>query len=97
MSSAAFVKESLLTASVFDSISAIGSDHGSNMGNSTAQGNAVPASTAPAASVKVKTKAKEAESIKFFNTLEIDYISCSPFRIPTAKLAAAQAEIIQSN
>ena len=41
--------------------------------------------------------AGEAESIKFFNTLEIDYISCSPFRIPTAKLAAAQAEIIQSN
>ena len=41
--------------------------------------------------------AGEAESIKFFNTLEIDYISCSPFRIPTAKLAAAQAEIIQSS
>jgi pyruvate,orthophosphate dikinase len=41
--------------------------------------------------------AGEAESIHFFNTLEIDYISCSPFRIPTAKLAAAQAEIIQSN
>ena len=41
--------------------------------------------------------AGEAESIKFFNTLEIDYISCSPFRIPTAKLAAAQAQIMQSN
>ena len=41
--------------------------------------------------------AGEAESIHFFNTLEIDYISCSPFRIPTAKLADAQAEIIQSN
>ena len=41
--------------------------------------------------------AGEAESIHFFNTLEIDYISCSPFRIPTAKLAAAQAQIIQSN
>ena len=41
--------------------------------------------------------AGEAESIHFFNTLEIDYISCSPFRIPTAKLAAAQTEIIQSN
>jgi len=40
--------------------------------------------------------AGEAESIKFLNTLKIDYISCSPFRIPTAKLAAAQAEIIQS-
>ncbi|GIR15098.1 MAG: pyruvate, phosphate dikinase [Actinomycetota bacterium] len=40
--------------------------------------------------------AGEAESIHFFNTLAIDYISCSPYRIPTAKLAAAQAEIIQS-
>jgi phosphoenolpyruvate synthase/pyruvate phosphate dikinase len=27
--------------------------------------------------------------------LAIDYISCSPYRIPTAKLAAAQAEIIK--
>ncbi len=41
--------------------------------------------------------AGEANSIKFFNTLQIDYISCSPFRIPTAKLAAAQAEIIKTN
>ena len=39
--------------------------------------------------------AGEAESIYFFNSLAIDYISCSPYRIPTAKLAAAQAEIIK--
>ena len=37
--------------------------------------------------------AGEASSIHFLNTLGIDYISCSPFRIPTARLAAAQAEI----
>jgi len=37
--------------------------------------------------------AGEAVSIHFFNTLAIDYISCSPYRIPTAKLAAAQAQI----
>ena len=37
--------------------------------------------------------AGEASSIYFLNTLDIDYISCSPFRIPTARLAAAQAEI----
>ena len=41
--------------------------------------------------------AGEANSIQFFNTLQIDYISCSPFRIPTAKIAAAQAEIIKTN
>ena len=40
--------------------------------------------------------AGEAESIHFFNSLAIDYISCSPFRIPTAKLAAAQAQILNS-
>jgi pyruvate,orthophosphate dikinase len=40
--------------------------------------------------------AGEAESIHFFNSLAIDYISCSPFRIPTAKLAAAQAQIFNS-
>ena len=38
--------------------------------------------------------AGEARSIHFLNTLGIDYISCSPFRIPTARLAAAQAEIL---
>ena len=37
--------------------------------------------------------AGESDSIHFLNTLGIDYISCSPFRIPTARLAAAQAEI----
>ena len=40
--------------------------------------------------------AGEAKSIHFFNSLAIDYISCSPFRIPTAKLASAQAEIIKN-
>ena len=40
--------------------------------------------------------AGEAVSIHFFNTLAIDYISCSPYRIPTAKLAAAQAQILNS-
>ena len=40
--------------------------------------------------------AGESESIHFFNTLAIDYISCSPYRIPTAKLAAAQAQILNS-
>ncbi len=33
------------------------------------------------------------KSIRFFNSVGLDYISCSPFRVPVAKLAAAQAEI----
>ena len=36
--------------------------------------------------------AGDPNSINFLNTLKIDYISCSPFRIPTARLAAAQSE-----
>jgi len=32
-------------------------------------------------------------SIEFFHTLGLDYVSCSPYRVPTAILAAAQASI----
>jgi phosphoenolpyruvate synthase/pyruvate phosphate dikinase len=32
-------------------------------------------------------------SIRFFDELGLDYVSCSPFRVPTAKIAAAQAHI----
>ncbi|MBR6054202.1 MAG: pyruvate, phosphate dikinase [Bacteroidales bacterium] len=32
-------------------------------------------------------------SIKFFNSIGIDYVSCSPFRVPIARLASAQAAI----
>jgi len=32
-------------------------------------------------------------SIEFFHRLKLDYISCSPFRVPIARLAAAQASI----
>ncbi len=30
-------------------------------------------------------------SIRFFNSVGLDYVSCSPFRVPVARLAAAQA------
>ncbi len=32
-------------------------------------------------------------SIAFFNEVGLDYVSCSPFRVPVARLAAAQAEL----
>jgi pyruvate, orthophosphate dikinase len=35
----------------------------------------------------------EPASIAFFDSLGIDYISCSPYRVPIARLAAAQAAI----
>jgi pyruvate,orthophosphate dikinase len=31
------------------------------------------------------------DSIKFFYEAGLDYVSCSPFRVPIARLAAAQA------
>ena len=33
------------------------------------------------------------ESIKFFNKIGLDYVSCSPYRVPVAILAAARSEI----
>ena len=33
------------------------------------------------------------DSVKFCDTIGLDYVSCSPFRIPQAKLAAAQAVV----
>ena len=36
------------------------------------------------------------DTIEFLNSVGIDYVSCSPFRVPIARLAAAQAKIKQS-
>ena len=33
------------------------------------------------------------KSIEFFNRVGLDYVSCSPFRVPIARLAAAQSNI----
>jgi pyruvate, orthophosphate dikinase len=35
----------------------------------------------------------EPSSIAFFNSVGLDYVSCSPFRVPIARLSAAQAAI----
>jgi len=34
-------------------------------------------------------------SVRFFREAGLDYVSCSPFRVPIARLAAAQAELAQ--
>ena len=34
-------------------------------------------------------------SIAFCNSIQLDYVSCSPYRIPIARLSAAQAIIKQ--
>jgi pyruvate,orthophosphate dikinase len=35
------------------------------------------------------------ESVKFCHRLGLDYVSCSPFRVPIARLAAAQAALAE--
>ncbi|MCI6515012.1 MAG: hypothetical protein MR445_07185, partial [Erysipelotrichaceae bacterium] len=35
------------------------------------------------------------QSIEFFQSVGLDYVSCSPYRVPLARLAAAQAAIHQ--
>ena len=36
----------------------------------------------------------EPSSIEFFHNVGLDYVSCSPYRVPIARLAAAQANIL---
>jgi pyruvate,orthophosphate dikinase len=42
-------------------------------------------------------QAAEPRSIRFFHGIGIDYVSCSPFRIPIAKLIAAQAVVEETS
>ena len=39
----------------------------------------------------------DAESVKFCHRVGMDYVSCSPFRVPIARLAAAQAAVEEWN
>jgi pyruvate, orthophosphate dikinase len=37
------------------------------------------------------------DSMAFFHMAGLDYVSCSPFRVPIARVAAAQAAIADTN
>lgn len=37
------------------------------------------------------------ESIEFFHSVGLDYVSCSPYRVPIARLAAARSKIMDTN
>ena len=39
----------------------------------------------------------EAESVKFCHRVGMNYVSCSPYRVPIARLAAAQAALAEKN
>jgi phosphoenolpyruvate synthase/pyruvate phosphate dikinase len=36
---------------------------------------------------------RDPASIQFFEKVGLDYVSCSPYRVPVARLAAAQAAL----
>ena len=36
------------------------------------------------------------ESIHFFHESGLDYVSCSPFRVPVARLEAGRAQVMES-
>ena len=46
--------------------------------------------TKPNMSIGVCGEVGDPQSITFFQTLGLNYISCSPYRVPIAKLAAAK-------
>jgi pyruvate,orthophosphate dikinase len=39
----------------------------------------------------------EPDSVRFFAEIGLDYVSCSPYRVPIARVAAAQAAVSSSN
>jgi pyruvate, orthophosphate dikinase len=39
----------------------------------------------------------DSKSIEFCSKINLDYVSCSPFRVPVARLSAAQAELKKGN
>jgi pyruvate,orthophosphate dikinase len=39
----------------------------------------------------------EPSSVAFCHTIGLDYVSCSPYRVPLARLAAAQAALRESH
>ena len=39
----------------------------------------------------------DSKSIEFCNDIGLDYVSCSPYRVPVARLAAARCEIMRKN
>ena len=68
--------------------------------DSTGVGQLVEMGVAKGRSAKSKLKCGicgehggDPESIQFCHTVGLDYVSCSPFRVPIARLAAAQAAL----
>ena len=46
---------------------------------------------------KIGEHGGDPESVKFFSRIGVEYVSCSPYRVPLARLAAAQSVIENKN
>ena len=54
------------------------------------------AQASPPRMLVVPTDVSDPASIAFCEDTDLDYVSCSPFRVPIARLAAAQAALRRS-
>jgi pyruvate, orthophosphate dikinase len=52
-----------------------------------------PRQRPPGLESAVQACAASTASIQFFHGVGLDYVSCSPFRVPIARLAAAYAQL----
>jgi pyruvate,orthophosphate dikinase len=85
---AGYVEEGILPADPFVSIDREG------IGALVAQGVSKGRETKPKLKIGVCGEhGGDSRSIHFFESLGMDYVSCSPFRVPVARLAAAQAAV----
>ncbi|NNL84803.1 MAG: pyruvate, phosphate dikinase, partial [Myxococcales bacterium] len=85
---ARYVEEGILPADPFVSIDRDG------IGALVALGVAKGRETKPKLKIGVCGEhGGDPRSIHFFESLGMDYVSCSPFRVPVARLAAAQAAV----
>ena len=90
----AYVEHKILPVDPFQTLDASGVGQLVEMG--TTKGRAVPQGKVRANTSRSASAASTAaipESVTFCHKVGMDYVSCSPFRVPIARLAAAQAAL----
>jgi pyruvate,orthophosphate dikinase len=86
-----YIEKKILTRDPFESIDQVGV--GQLVRLATERGRA----TNPKLKVGVCGEhGGDPDSIRFFHSVGLDYVSCSPYRVPVARLAAAQAELAKA-
>ena len=84
-----YLQNGVLTISPFETID------GDGVGELVRAGVAGGRSTKPALTMGVCGEhGGDPESIRFFHDAELDYVSCSPYRVPVARLEAGRARVL---